>query len=229
MLPPISTSDKIEIDNQLCVAMVTSNLPWHMVENPEFQQYCKMLRPNYQVPTRKTLSTTALDRVLAKVECHNEEFRTQSRMLTLMSDGKTNVIRRNLSNYVLVEPNGESILDDLNTETPAKTGSKIMIELLSVGSRLKSDSECEFNVFFVSDSAGNMYSARELLKAHPNNPFTYVGSCLAHQSNLIFKVSEQHAYTEKPCSRCNLVAFHKIFSKHDIDHFENSCNHCLHP
>lgn len=116
----------------------------------------------------------------------------QARFLTLTCDGKTDVSKRNVTNYLLCDNNGTSIMYDFTSGTPAKDAVSIARELIEVGRKVKDKTPAILS--FISDSAGSYVKARDVLKASSVNPFKFVGPCLAHQSNLILKVRMRSRY-----------------------------------
>ncbi len=131
-------------------------------------------------------SNTVMPRVCAVQERTNERLMENASVLTLTCDGKTDIAKRNVTNWMLCDTTGTCILYDFNAGSPAKNGTAICKELMEMGESVKGKTQATLN--FVSDSAGSYVKARKLLKKERKSPFMFVGPCLAHQSNLILKV-----------------------------------------
>lgn len=63
------------------------NIPFDVVESDKFVNLIKKLRPAYKLPTRKTLSTTFLDKVYEKVNAEQAQIDSHS---VLLIDGWKN-------------------------------------------------------------------------------------------------------------------------------------------
>ncbi|KAK9717398.1 hypothetical protein K7432_006236 [Basidiobolus ranarum] len=51
------TSMTRDIDESLIKALVSENIPWSFLENPYFQNFCELLCPEYEVPSKTQLAS----------------------------------------------------------------------------------------------------------------------------------------------------------------------------
>ena len=64
----IPTNETTAIHCQLLRALISANVPFSFVNNPEVNKLFKMLRPSYNLPLRKWISIEVLDQVHKEVE-----------------------------------------------------------------------------------------------------------------------------------------------------------------
>ena len=182
----MNTMKQQEIENACCKAFISCNIAWNAIEDPYLKEFLSMLRPNFKCKSRKVYSNSILKRV-CDIECRKDELMlSEARFITLICDGKTDISKRNVTNWIATDTNGLSVLYDFTTGSLAKDGASICDELMQIGKALQEKTAAVLS--FVSDSAGSYVKARELLKLNSESPFQFVGPCLAHQSNLILKV-----------------------------------------
>ena len=59
-----------EIDNALADFFFGCNIPFNIIESVYFKNLINKLNPDYQVPTRKTLSTSLLEKLYSLAELY---------------------------------------------------------------------------------------------------------------------------------------------------------------
>ena len=104
----ISQNEATAIYCQLLCALLSANVPFSFVDNPEVIKLFRMLRPSYNLPSRKWISTEILDQVHQEVENKIQEFITDSKFLTLSGDGWTNIFKQSMVNFVLTNKKRQS-------------------------------------------------------------------------------------------------------------------------
>ena len=52
----MSNKEKLDHDRNLTCAIISANLPFGVLENPEFIKFITQLRPAYKLPNRKRVS-----------------------------------------------------------------------------------------------------------------------------------------------------------------------------
>ena len=87
----IFQNEVIAIHCQLLYALFLANIPFSFVNNPKVIKLFRMLRPSYNLLSRKWISTKILDQVHQEVEYKIQEFVTDAKFLTLSEDGWINV------------------------------------------------------------------------------------------------------------------------------------------
>ena len=184
--PAVTNQIQQDIEDSLLKALVSSNIAWNIVENAYFKEFVDRLRPNFKLKTRKTFSNTIMSRVSGIVQREEDVLLENAEFLTLICDGKTDISKQNVTNWILCNTAGASLMYEFNSGTPAKNGKAICDDLLEMGRRIQEKTQA--TLCFVSDSAGSYVKAREYLNLRTDSPFMFAGPCLAHQSNLILKV-----------------------------------------
>ena len=67
-----------------------------------------MIRPSYNLPSRKWISTEILDQVHKEVELEIKKFATETKFLTLSGDEWTNVSKQSMVNFILTNEKRQS-------------------------------------------------------------------------------------------------------------------------
>ena len=80
-------NEAIAIHRQLLRVLLSANVSFSFVDNPEVNKLFKMLRPSYDLPSRKWISTEILDQVHEEIEHEIEKFAVDAKFLTLSGDG----------------------------------------------------------------------------------------------------------------------------------------------
>jgi BED zinc finger len=85
-----SSEEQKEINQYLARAIFGGGLPLSLVEDEYFIAFCKKLRPAYELPTRKKLSTDLLDNTYKDVTKNITQHVEKSKSVCITSDGWTN-------------------------------------------------------------------------------------------------------------------------------------------
>ena len=105
--------------------------------------------------------------------------------MTLLSDELTNVFHKSITNYIGQNEFRTSLLFAIKEGTPAINGKQTVIDL-----KYFVNDEQLYQIKVLnkwSDSAGVYKAARDVLKKDKKSPFTLVGGCMAHQTNIFLK------------------------------------------
>ena len=86
-----------------------------------------------------------------------------AKFLTLVGDGKADVAKQSVTNWILCNTSGASIMYEFNSGTPAKTGRPIANDLIEMGLKIKEETSATLS--FVSDSAASYVKARHRMHA----------------------------------------------------------------
>lgn len=87
-IPKHLTAKKIEDINKILVKLFAKNyLPFLLVESPELKEFVKELNPNYQLPSRKTLSNVLLENYFQKTKETVQSQLQQTKYVALNTDG----------------------------------------------------------------------------------------------------------------------------------------------
>lgn len=197
---PPSEDEVLRAHDLLSVALITSNTPWSLLNNPFFRMYSETIRPGMRHLTAEMASTKVLSRLdrIENENCYN--FICASRHLTLVFDSMTDLTKKNLTNYlgkwlqtiwilsdsvVVINEERTSHLLDIKVGTPAQNAYECEDEVIEFARSLNLNDRQHLHL--CCDSAGVYVKMRRLLKENTESPFTFVGACLAHQSNLLLK------------------------------------------
>lgn len=157
----MSVDERNTINKQLLYALVSANVPFSFVENPEVIKLFNIIRPSYKLPSRKTLSTEILENVHNNVESQIEKFITQSKFLTLSGDGWTDVSQHSIISFVLTNEKRISHLwkaEDFSSQR--HTGINIFNKYKEIGMNIGLDKW----IAFVSDSGPEFVKSRRLIR-----------------------------------------------------------------
>ena len=91
-LPVVRTGpEKLsELSIQLCRFMVTSNSPFSLVEDPEFEKFVHLLRPGVHIPNRRSIGGPVLD-ALYDTELERVSHAVEGKFGTICVDGWSTV------------------------------------------------------------------------------------------------------------------------------------------
>lgn len=178
----LDRSAKEEIDVALGTFLFGCNVPFSVVESVHFKNFCKKMRPAYQVPARKTVANVLIDKVHDKVH-ESTKIGPYSVMLI---DGWKNEANNTknvavfLHNALGSSEKSETVfLDAWDLSGEAETGDRLC-EIVKEAStiaklRFNSDVYCT-----VSDNAANMV---RMSKDHN----LWHSACNSHTANLLAK------------------------------------------
>lgn len=163
-----------------------SNLPFNLVERPEFQKFCEKLRPGYKPPNRKQIGNEFLDSI------HEELIETcasslKNETVSMAIDGWSNIKRDPIICVTVTKDNAEVILvDTINTEGEPHTSEN----LLRLSKEVKAKTEVKFGCrvrSLVSDDAANMKKMRrDLMQELDDDCYGIICyGCSAHGLNLL--------------------------------------------
>ncbi|XP_045451574.1 E3 SUMO-protein ligase ZBED1-like [Melitaea cinxia] len=180
---PLSTNEKTNLDKLLLNMMAIDCQPFSIVDDEGFKSFVYGLNPNYELPDRKTLSTTLLAREYEeRLATIKSVVSTECSSMCIAVDSWTS---RTMQPYIAITGHFinkttldfKSILLQCSLLDGTHTGENIAQAI--------SSAICEWNLtdkinFFVTDNAPNMLSAANILG------YSHYG-CFAHTINLIAK------------------------------------------
>jgi hypothetical protein len=124
----LSTSETATIHCQLLHALLSANVPFSFVDDPEVNKLFKMLCPSYNLPSRKWINTDVLDKVYEEINNEIEKFVTDAKFLTLSGDGWTNVSKQSIVNFILTNEKRQSQIWKIENFLNVRHTGKIMFE-----------------------------------------------------------------------------------------------------
>lgn len=182
LIKPLTNKKSKEIDRQL-VAMITKEYyPFSTVEDPEFKKFVHLLCPSYQLPTRKTLSTSLIPAHYNLARERVAERLKRAFAVCITVDGWTS--RNNdgfyamTAHYIVEDTNSTKIASDLVgcvSFTERHTSDNICSKIKSLLSEWNLDNKI---TVVVSDHAANMVASVR------RGGWRHWG-CFAHGLNLV--------------------------------------------
>ncbi|XP_063384249.1 uncharacterized protein LOC134670357 [Cydia fagiglandana] len=140
--------------------------------------FFEKLQPLYKMPTRKTLSTTELNKMNADMhKALNDEFEAQN-FLHLQCDGWSNVRNAGIINFIISKPE-PVFVKSLDTTTHRHTGEYLADEIMTIMTEYGPN---KF-VVLVGDNAKNIQKAFRIVKTV--HPHIININCSAHTLNLL--------------------------------------------
>ncbi|CAB5095758.1 unnamed protein product [Rhizophagus irregularis] len=99
---PTSLDKEIQISKVLVKLFVCCNLPFSLIEHPFFQEFMKVLRATYTLPTRWILSNTFLAQEIARIDVKVSRIIENEINFTIAFDGWTNSSGQSIYDYCLI-------------------------------------------------------------------------------------------------------------------------------
>nr|XP_047131425.1 uncharacterized protein LOC124810501 [Hydra vulgaris] len=180
-----SSDQKDVFDLQVAKFFFACNIPFNAVENREFKKCINFLRPGYDPPNRKKLSSELLDKVNDEVIVSmKSEFANNRSTITLIQDGWSSV--RNDPVIAHSVHNGKTpyLISAIDAGSEKKTSeycAQLAIEAIKHIKKVY-----EQDVFAIcTDNENKMKKMKEILKEEYPLLLTY--GCSAHYLNLVEK------------------------------------------
>ena len=124
MVQPLTTSEKEEARKLLAKAIFDSAIPFDFVENDFFKQFCKVLRPDFVIPTSDTLSKKMLPIIKEEVKTQVESKLKQKGYTWLGVDGSQDNHNSNITHILALTPK-PLVLKVYHTGSKTQTAAEI--------------------------------------------------------------------------------------------------------
>jgi len=156
--------EKEEIDIAIARAFYASGIPLATIENPFIIQALHKINPEYQPPSRKSLSTTLLEKEYKQVSADINKQIKNANYICLTSDGWTNIHQQSIINFMITTPQPifwKAIETKENSHTGEYIAEQFDIVIKEIGvSKIAA---------IITDNASNMKKAHSILqKDYPN-------------------------------------------------------------
>lgn len=172
---------KTDIDNQLAKFFYACNIPFNVVEHPEFIKTVKLLRPGYTPPTRKVLGGQLLDKITEDMQAEMKE-KIDGKSGSIAQDGWSNCHNDPIIATTLIVDGKSYFLDSCDTGSMSKSAENCKKLCDDSMQTAKEKYNCSVKSV-VTDNASNMAKMRAALKA--DDPELTVYGCSAHLLNLL--------------------------------------------
>jgi len=176
-----SSGKKEELDDKVAEFVYACNLPFSIVEHPTFITLVTALRPGYQLPTRKALGLTQLDKTHAKLQA-DMKSKLHGKIVTIQQDGWSNIHNDPIVASCVSVEGSSYFIDAKDTGSTAKTAQNCKEMIKDSKTFAETQYGCKV-VSVVTDNAKNMERMRKDLEEEEPELITY--GCLAHWLNLL--------------------------------------------
>jgi len=176
-----STNLKATIDIEIAKLFYACNLPFSLVEHPQFVRVIQLLRPGYQPPTRKVIGDSLLDRVTDELQ-QDMRAALNGKVVTLVQDGWSNCHNEPIVASCLQEGSKSYFLDSHDTGSMTKSAENCKKLAQDSIRTAKEKFNCTVRSV-VTDNAKNMEKMRGSVKEDDRELVVY--GCSAHWLNLL--------------------------------------------
>ncbi|QRV88198.1 hypothetical protein RhiJN_16216 [Ceratobasidium sp. AG-Ba] len=180
---PASQVDTLHVNQEwfetsLCRTAASAGWSWNSINDPEFRRMMKGMRPDLEIPDRRTISGRVLDKELVQVTSELRD-RVAGKLATGMCDGWKNITRASLIACMITvdeQAHITKIYDASGSRKTAKNLLSIVLENIKYA-------ETELGTTIVawcSDASGESRSMRH--KLYTQMPYLVTPDCYAHQA-----------------------------------------------
>ncbi|CAL8085990.1 unnamed protein product [Orchesella dallaii] len=203
--PRTSSQLKHQMDEALLKMICSTNASFNMVENKEFKAFINLARGSYEVPTRKYIGDTMLEKVYNKEMLKFSSFVKRKRATILQDGWKAPQGECVIAHSLTIE--GRNYFFNSHVMGEEKKTSENCLRLL-IQAIEKAESMGVHVTSCVTDNCASMKLMREMLKVKRPTILTY--GCNSHLLNLIGKKITPEELMQK------VVLVQKYVSNHDI-------------
>ena len=201
-----TSGQKEHLDEKVAEFVYACNLPFSVVEHPNFRAMVEALRPGYKPPSRKALGTTHLDKAHERLQSRMRAS-LEGKVVTIQQDGWSDIHNDPVVATSVTCDGRGYFLDAKETGTTSKTGENCK-EMLKESITLERERYgCQVKTV-VTDNAKAMGKMRKALEEDEPDIVGY--GCLAHWINLLGQ-----DLTPKKIMK-HVVAVNKYFRNHHI-------------
>jgi len=158
------SNEKEEIDTAIARAFYASGIPLATIENPFIIQALHKINPEYHPPSRKSLSTTLLEKEYKQVSADMKKQIKNSNYICLTSDGWTNIHQQPIINFMITTPQPifwKALESKENSHTGEYIAEQFDIVIKEIGiSKIAA---------VITDNASNMKKAHSILQKDYSN------------------------------------------------------------
>lgn len=175
----MSTTQQDDLEQELCQWIFAAGLPFSVVEHPAFKKFMSKARPSFEVPKRKRLSTTLIQREYDRQWAKLQKTLEATERVGIVSDGWTNTNSAPIVNYLLSSGDQCYFYRSVYTEDNRHTGDYIAQGFLDTINEVGADKV----ISITTDNAANMKAAWSIVKL--SHPHIVTVGCCAHRLNLL--------------------------------------------
>lgn len=169
-----------QLNRQLCKCVVATNIPFAVVDHPEFIKLCSMLRPGCKLASAELVAGKLLDQLFSET-VDTVKAQVSGDMASLLIDGWSNLRNDPVLGVSVALPGRSYLVSTVDTTGNPHTGEYLQ-EVVEEHIEYVSSLLGVKVVAVATDNASNMEKMRELLD---DSLFTF--GCQAHILNLLAK------------------------------------------
>lgn len=200
----VSKKEQEDFNLEIGKYLFSTNLPFSHAEHPAFIRLIKKLRPGCQIPSRKTVGNSILNKVYKEVT-EKQEQELKNKNVTLMQDGWKTRTSEPIISHSITTGEKSYFFKATSTEENIKT-SKYCARLLAETIGEVRDLGANV-VAVVTDNCSSMDKMRKIISESYPEIYTY--GCNAHLLNLVGKRLTPDDLIEK------IRKVHAFFRGHD--------------
>lgn len=180
-----------------------------MVEHPLWKAFFMRIRPSYELPSRKQLSTVLLDSQYDETKRAVDEELNSSSVLHMQCDGWSNIRNESILNFIVTQPK-PFFVDFVATEAKRHTAEYLAEQMDKV--MQKYGPEKFYSA--IGDGAANEQAALRILKS--KYPHINISACVAHTLHLLCKDLTNLPSAKKTFANAKLI-INKIRKSHRLN------------
>ena len=165
--------------------------PFCFVENADFLEFAKMVRPSYSLPSRKALATRMLDQAYEELKTKVNNMLENAKHITIATDAWTDVNGQSAINFIAMTPT-PIFYEAVYTRESRHTAAYLSNTTADIINRIGAGKV----VAVVTDNAPSNVSAWNMLAGQFSDTMLTCIGCSAHWLNLLAKdITRLEAYT----------------------------------
>jgi hypothetical protein len=200
-----TTNQKIELDGRLIKFVCSANVPFTIVDNPEFIALVQALRPSYKMPVSKTISGPLLDQTYIEIKA-KVAVQINNKKGVLLQDGWQSPQGEAVIAHSLYVEGQHYMIDAQAAGVNGKTG-EFCLSRFDEAMKIASEDYNVEIIGLVTDNCNTMRKLQRLVSL--KYPDLLVYGCNSHLFNNIGKDLTPPIVDE-------VVAVQKYFKNHDL-------------
>lgn len=178
----VSKAEQKKLDGLVADFAFRGALSFRVMESDAAKKMFTGLRPAYQPPSAKVIGSRLLNEKYDEIKLKFIIKVRESAYYSLAVDGWTNVARTHLLNFVVILPNGDTLLwKTANVSKDEKDAENTKKEIVKVAKELS----LEKWIALLQDNANMCQKVNDLIEEE--FPLVFCNGCLAHGLNLFIK------------------------------------------
>jgi len=171
-----------ELNGEFASMIYSTGVPFIFADHPKVVAFLQKLKPSWKPPSAKVIAGSLLTKQSTALKTAINTFVTDSKYVSLVSDGWSNIRREHMVNYVLVTPDHKPVLFGTDDTTEVVQNASAIAQALG---KVIEEVGVPKVAGVVTDNAPNMVAAWKILEE--KYPTLIANGCGAHTFNLLVK------------------------------------------